>query len=492
MFMEDVGTTTYSNSPLTPEDCALLRHVSKIQNQVVLQWTTNGIEQMSNLVDRVHYAASSAYRSRIDQGINSRIKTLVTNIATNLEKFSDEQLRQIFFETLSHVDERQFQRGDLPDNVIERLRRIVEPDPSIGLQQPGGPVKPSEEYANALLEVKLSLALDAWKRPKIPSGGTSLVGIFTDYKGKCRLVIKPVGYGPASGKTVASLLKKWRKVIIRPSLPSEGELQAEITATHFARLLKVSSIAETHSVKVTQDIGRRFFAGINADVEASAQLHVESTLPEGTRFGLVKDELSMRGFRGLIKSALYAIADRVTGGDHERNIRFKEGIDDFLETFLFLSKGLDPKTQIDEIQKFWLMDYIMGNLDRHEENWFLKSCSTTGQVTGLVGIDQGACFYLRHPDSYFNQRNQYAWKSLKESRLPFGSEAKKLAQKTIDLKNQLIAAINLHMKNLTQDERSQVIDCLEERLDAIEGVANGHIGTPYDLASKREKADFNT
>ena len=62
-------------------------------------------------------------------------------------------------------------------------------------------------------------------------------------------------------------------------------------------------------------------------------------------------------------------------------------------------------------QKFAFFDYALGNLDRHEENWFVK-VDQEGRLTGIKAIDNANTFPKRAHNSQSlvsPPYNQYAW-----------------------------------------------------------------------------------
>lgn len=89
--------------------------------------------------------------------------------------------------------------------------------------------------------------------------------------------------------------------------------------------------------------------------------------------------------------------------------------------------GFDKKTNYNEneIYKFQLMavfDYLIGNLDRHEENWFVeiseKSNENDPAFTNLNCIDNANSFPIKHPSkttflNLIKLWNQYKWRKLK-------------------------------------------------------------------------------
>ncbi len=98
-------------------------------------------------------------------------------------------------------------------------------------------------------------------------------------------------------------------------------------------------------------------------------------------------------------------------------------------------------------QKFALFDYLIGNLDRHEENWFVifSAPDAHGKRTlqHIKAIDNANAFPKKHPkpfmkkdpnvlDSLFSPgRNQYKWKNLGLAEAKFTDETKEFIKREL-------------------------------------------------------------
>jgi hypothetical protein len=79
-----------------------------------------------------------------------------------------------------------------------------------------------------------------------------------------------------------------------------------------------------------------------------------------------------------------------------------------------------------EFQAMCVLDYLIGNLDRHLENWLVK-VDGTNQITSIKMIDNGNAFIRNHlPDKLGKNpiKNQYAWKKLAPSKLKIQEDIK--------------------------------------------------------------------
>ncbi|HEV8051920.1 MAG TPA: hypothetical protein VGP47_05450 [Parachlamydiaceae bacterium] len=123
-----------------------------------------------------------------------------------------------------------------------------------------------------------------------------------------------------------------------------------------------------------------------------------------------------------------------------------DGKDEFTEneTFLF--------------QKLAIFDYLIGNLDRHEENW-LVTFSSVNEITHIKAIDNANAFPKIQPEKGSPAaRNQYLWKELKISDQKFSPEIinfvqdmitpDKLIKVVVDIKKECGDFLDEDMKNL--------------------------------------------
>ncbi|CCB89140.1 protein kinase family protein [Simkania negevensis] len=80
------------------------------------------------------------------------------------------------------------------------------------------------------------------------------------------------------------------------------------------------------------------------------------------------------------------------------------------------------ESELTQFQKFAIIDYILGNLDRKEDNWMVKMSEDGKSIDDIKMIDNANCFPRGHlPLSYLpdgSTWNQYAWKSLPLSEKP--------------------------------------------------------------------------
>ena len=107
------------------------------------------------------------------------------------------------------------------------------------------------------------------------------------------------------------------------------------------------------------------------------------------------------------------------------------------------SKGLLEPEEIDAFQKMAVFDYLIGNLDRHEENWFVKT--EDGRLSDIKAIDNANSFLKINPGSTTKVGNQYKWKNLPiaEQQLTETTKAFIRRELTVDKIRNFVASIDL-------------------------------------------------
>lgn len=72
-------------------------------------------------------------------------------------------------------------------------------------------------------------------------------------------------------------------------------------------------------------------------------------------------------------------------------------------------------------ERFAILDFLIGNLDRHDENWFL-GYNDKNELVDIKAIDNANAFPEKHPlIGSLAARNQYKWKEYKISQVPFST-----------------------------------------------------------------------
>lgn len=100
--------------------------------------------------------------------------------------------------------------------------------------------------------------------------------------------------------------------------------------------------------------------------------------------------------------------------------------------------------ELELFQKMAVFDFLIGNLDRHEENWFVKEIG--GNISELKTIDNANSFLRKNPSSGDKIGNQYKWRKLKIADSPLTEQMKQFIRETLTSTN-----IQAFVQKLQQD-----------------------------------------
>lgn len=153
----------------------------------------------------------------------------------------------------------------------------------------------------------------------------------------------------------------------------------------------------------------------------------------------------------------------------------------------------DPKrefkpSEVEAFQRFILHDFLIGNLDAHEENWFIK-LGPNDEITQIVGIDKANSFPVKNPGALgLGGANQYKWKNIPIANKPFTEDMKALMRDiTPEKVNQFLEQIENDNKGFLTPQMSNLF---KQRANVMREVADMEGITPGDLAKMITDNDF--
>jgi hypothetical protein len=110
-----------------------------------------------------------------------------------------------------------------------------------------------------------------------------------------------------------------------------------------------------------------------------------------------------------------------------------------------LNKDSYDEEEETTFQLFAIFDFLIGNLDRHEENWLL--IMQNNKLISIKAIDNAHSLPIRQPDKdSLGARNQYKWKEYKIAKSKF-------TEKTIQFVNENLSEANIEKVISTVGEK---------------------------------------
>ena len=87
--------------------------------------------------------------------------------------------------------------------------------------------------------------------------------------------------------------------------------------------------------------------------------------------------------------------------------------------------------ELDIFQRMTIFDYLLGNLDRHSENWFVRT-DENGKIDKIVTIDNGNSFPYMLPGRFsLSKTYQYDWKKFHISQERLTEESKRFIREEL-------------------------------------------------------------
>lgn len=155
--------------------------------------------------------------------------------------------------------------------------------------------------------------------------------------------------------------------------------------------------------------------------------------------------------------------------------------------------------ELTRYQKFVIIDYILGNLDRKEDNWMVKMSEDGKHILDIKMIDNANCFPRGHlPATYLpdgSKWNQYAWKGLDLSAHPLTPKAMSFINSLSDPK--INALIRTWKEDLGPEyfeeffggDEGEAIKALRDRIHVVRKFKEQSKSNPRNVS---ELASYNT
>jgi len=383
-----------------------------------------------SIFQKIRYIFQKSYR----QAIQERLKPVVSRLVSRI---TDEKQLQ----SLKRLPISIFNRTALSSNFLTSIR------PALSKQT-------DRKEMNEMIQ-RIQLAFKLGIRPQVTGEGTSGSYFLKDITGKKLGIFKPSDEEVLSvnSSKLSNKIKRFfyrRFPFISPTsvaCMSGVGYKSEEAASRISELLNLPTVPLT-----------RIASFSHPDFYYSSEDKKNEKLPE--------KEGSLQTFVNQSQTAEVALGiGNLT--------RF------FPNTLKWILAGptwldfLNSKFSQEEFERFVVIDFLVGNLDRHFGNWML--CGKE-----IKAIDNGYAMPHKHTES--RRCNQYLWKTLPQATRPFGKAAKSIIKR---LGTQHLPQKLSDLGLIKKEQRK----CFEERIAVLTHfVTSGK--TPYELAKMIKPIDF--
>jgi hypothetical protein len=194
--------------------------------------------------------------------------------------------------------------------------------------------------------------------------------------------------------------------------------------------------------------------------------------------------VEMNQIKGVFQLAVQTVVKtRENEQQSTKNIKLQEAKD-----FMTPSNNIlnDPNrefktSEVEAFQRFALLDFLIGNLDAHEENWFVKFDEERNEITHIIGIDKANSFPSKNPQNRSGPgKNQYKWRDTPIAAKPF-TEQMKILMGTLseEMVDTFIQRVNMKFDGFFNE---QMIKLLHTRVKAMREIINIDDANPALLA----------
>ena len=185
------------------------------------------------------------------------------------------------------------------------------------------------------------------------------------------------------------------------------------------------------------------------------------------------------GFKDIVPETVFGEVEGKIGSIQKFGKGFVEAKE---QEKLINSDRFTPEAR-EKVMKMCVLDYLIGGLDTHAENWMVKVGFDENQeeiITDIIKIDNGNSFPERHPkvNDVVIRKNQFSWGTFPFAKNPPSDELKKM------------------INNITVDEWHNALqgcrDNYEDKFKVNQNVRNGGMEEEYRNQQDYLKTFFNS
>lgn len=409
------------------------------------------------------YFSNAPYRHRVQKQVKQAISSLIKQMGPDIYLTSDDKVKAAFYNTffyqrLSRLSPKVFDRTVI-DQMHPDVLKIIAPDYFAAKEK----IKPetmemnedllttNEDYFNYAVAVaefamKLGIAPEAVKEGY---NGTYFV---KDLKNRNVGVFKPKDEETfarrshkLSGK-VSKVAAKFVPLATAFFCSNGNAYKAEVSASIVSKELSLNNVPTTRVAKLAHPV----FNYSNVE-----QNEPKLPLKEGS-------------FQLFIQ-----VPHQKANSYLKYNIFWK-----LYTLFRIEHTSLLKKISQLEFEKLVILDFIIGNIDRHFANWIVTTIKKK-----VLCFDNGFAMAHKHTDSV-SSLHQYDWKVLPHAKKPFSEDAKVYINRLSAMQEDLIATLKSHDLIDANQEKT-----LRERIAVLIKYANEG-KTPRELAKVRKTKEI--
>ncbi|GAB4187700.1 MAG: hypothetical protein Tsb0015_06690 [Simkaniaceae bacterium] len=370
-----------------------IRELQNINTKKNWVWLQDGhLYKITNIFEKIKYLI---YKDFYDSQIKSKIDSLIDHLEACGTNYSNEELKVIFFQKLAFLNTNIFDRSKIAyDSYLEfvlcpkiqKIRRKINIPKKELLKHPEkyqlDPVS-KKNFQEVLEETRFAIKLGI--QPTLCKKGSSGTYFLRNRLGEKIGIFKPIDEGPhgRNNPRFISMIKKRISFLSKRKGFKTKEIHlAEIGSSKLDEVLNLNIIPKTQRVTLISPA----FNGKNKEKDGSLQLFVDNA---------------------------------------------KEAQEYFPQE----CENEDLSLKIINFEKLALLDFLIFNIDRTFDNWFLQK---EGDAYFAVAIDNATAFPIKHTKegssflgrihTFLNTRHQYMWENLQSADKPFSFAMKKLIE----------------------------------------------------------------
>lgn len=490
----------------TKIDSSNLKTIWNRKSGQLLYATSEGKLKPMWIWQRVMYSLSSSYRESTQQGVKNSIKDLTDHIDALSFKEKDADVKEasshttkeaflteLFFKKLAPLSRGVYTR-DLKESVVDVLSTQITVKPE-ELE-----ANPTDKYKQVYPVAKLWAKLGNIKGEGGASGSYSIIqGTITKSNGtvieeKALGIFKPFDEEPLAPSNNRTMQKIKRFFLQFPILsgPIRGSLFKTVAGQAYLAEA-TSKIVERHVVAAMKDYMERHPNQIDPRYNPKWLELVTDT--QVATLDLCSKKERIGSFQLWVEDKFQEACTFFDLNEYYKKESVLSGTPGSLIADM---RGLQPtaaqlkqKLPSELFDMLAIIDYTIGNGDRHGYNWFV-TVDQTKAATGIKLIDGGQAMAPEHPGffSFLELHKRYLWRNLNLSKEKFTDLGKfviaKLEQSQKELSTEIEALYTKHQPR----DGATTQNRLEKMRDRINVMHRYQDRTKNELAAVRTHRDF--